>query len=145
MGLRGISAVLWVLFVGWGSTLVAGDWASATHSSLTAQRPILLAQNAAPADRNAVNTAARPGDMMADSPVKFPATGALPAKYAPDVKTESEPVEKDYYLFSSPCRSLQQIATIQQDMPKGKFTPPPHAWNMLPRTHRILTSSLHTC
>jgi hypothetical protein len=39
----------------------------------------LSAQEAAPADRNAVNTAARPGGMMADSPVKFPEKGALPA------------------------------------------------------------------
>ena len=42
------------------------------------------AQDAAPADRNPVNTAARPGDMMADSPVTFPKSGALPAKYPPD-------------------------------------------------------------
>jgi hypothetical protein len=39
----------------------------------------VLAQNAAPADRNAVNTVTRPGGMMADSPVKFPASGALPS------------------------------------------------------------------
>jgi lysophospholipase L1-like esterase len=31
----------------------------------------MVAQDAAPADRNAVNTRARPGDMMADSPVTF--------------------------------------------------------------------------
>ena len=36
------------------------------------------AQDAAPADRNAVNTAARPGDMMADSPVTFPEQGRCP-------------------------------------------------------------------
>jgi len=39
------------------------------------------AQNAAPAERNAVNSAARPGGMMADSPVTFPKEGALPSKY----------------------------------------------------------------
>ena len=53
------------------------------------------AQNAAPADRNAVNTAARPGGMMADSPVTFPKEGALPAKYPPDVKERAEAAEKD--------------------------------------------------
>jgi len=42
------------------------------------------AQDAAPADRNAINTRVRPGDMMADSPVTFPKEGALPAKYLPD-------------------------------------------------------------
>jgi hypothetical protein len=64
--------------------------------------PSVFAQNAAPADRNNVNTAARPGDMMADSPVVFPKEGPIPAKYPPDVKELGEPVEKDYYLFSSP-------------------------------------------
>jgi lysophospholipase L1-like esterase len=97
------------------------------------------AQNAAPGDRNAVNTAARPGDMMADSPVTFPKEGALPAKFPPDVKEKSEPVEKDYYLFSSPCRSLAQIEAIQKDMPPGWFTPPPPDWTHLSRTRRILT------
>ena len=97
------------------------------------------AQDAAPADRNAVNTAARPGGMMADSPVTFPKEGALPAKYPPDVKERSEPAEKDYYLFSSPCRSLAQIKTIQKEMPKGEFTSPPPDWTYLDRTRRILT------
>ena len=50
------------------------------------------AQDAAPADRNAVNTAARPGGMMADSPVTFPKQGALPAKYPPDVKDQRRAV-----------------------------------------------------
>ncbi|HSA02306.1 MAG TPA: alpha-L-fucosidase, partial [Candidatus Paceibacterota bacterium] len=97
------------------------------------------AQNAAPADRNAVNTAARPGDMMADSPVVFPKEGAIPAKYPPDVKERSEPVEKDYYLFSSPCRSLVQIEKIQAEMPPGNFTLPTSDWKNLGRTRRILT------
>jgi hypothetical protein len=97
-----------------------------------------FAQNAAPADRNNVNTATRPGDMMADSPVVFPKEGPIPAKYPPDVKEQSEPVEKDYYLFSSPCRSLAQIDKIQAEMPPGKFTLPISDWKNLERTHRIL-------
>ena len=63
----------------------------------------------------------------------------MPAKYPPDVKEQSEPVEKDYYLFSSPCRSLAQIDKIQAEMPPGAFTPPPADWKYLPRTRRILT------
>ena len=98
-----------------------------------------IAQDAAPADRNAVNTAARPGDLMADSPVTFPKEGALPAKFPPDVRDKSEPAEKDYYIFSSPCRSLAQIAAIQAEMPKGEFTPPPPDWAHLRRTRRLLT------
>jgi hypothetical protein len=101
--------------------------------------PAAFAQNAAPADRNNVNTAARPGDMMADSPVVFPKEGPIPAKYPPDVKEQSEPVEKDYYLFSSPCRSLAQIEKIQAEMPPGKFTLPTPDWKNLARTRRILT------
>ncbi len=97
------------------------------------------AQNAAPADRNAVNTAARPGDMMADSPVVFPKKGALPSKYPPDVRVEREPVEKDYFLFGSPCRSLVQIEKIQSEMPAGTFTAPSPDWPHLQRTRRILT------
>jgi len=99
------------------------------------------AQNAAPADRNAVNAAVRPGDMMADSPVTFPKEGALPAKFPPDLKQQSEPVERDYYLFSSPCRSLAQIRMIQQEMPRGEFTPPPPDWKHLQRTQRLLTEA----
>jgi lysophospholipase L1-like esterase len=96
------------------------------------------AQDAATADRNAVNTAARPGDMMADSPVTFPASGALPAKYPPDVSVKAEPAEPDYYLFGSPCRSLAQIEKIQAEMPRGAFAAPPHDWTHLPRTRRVL-------
>ena len=76
---------------------------------------------------------------MADSPVTFPKQGALPTKYPPDVREQSEPAEKDYFIFSSPCRSLAQIATIQKDMPPGKFTPPPADWKNLQRTRGILT------
>jgi alpha-L-fucosidase len=97
------------------------------------------AQNAAPADRNAVNTTFRPGDMMADSPVTFPKEGALPSKYRQDVPERGEPVEKDYYLFSTPCRSVAQINQIQAEMPKGEFTAPPGDWEPLSRTRRILT------
>lgn len=82
---------------------------------------------------------ARPGGLMADSPVTFPKEGALPAKYPPDVKVQNEPAEKEYYIFSSPCRSLAQIAAIQKDMPPGQFTPPPADWKHLQRTRRILT------
>ena len=84
----------------------------------------LHAQDAAPVDRNPVNTRARPGDMMADSPVTFPERGALPSKFPPDVRTVSTPTEKGYYLFSSPCRSLAQITAIQAEMPAGEFTQP---------------------
>lgn len=78
-------------------------------------------------------------DLTKDSPVKFPEKGALPAKYPPDVKVKSYPVEKDYALFESPCRSLEQIEKIQAEMIKGQFTPPPTDWKHLPRTRRILT------
>ena len=99
----------------------------------------LFAQDAAPADRHPVNTKTRPGDMMADSPVVFPAKGALPSNYPPDVKTISSPTEKGYYLFSSPCRSLQQMAAIRADMPGGEFTRPVNTWTHLQRTRHILT------
>lgn len=97
------------------------------------------AQDAAPADRNAVKTAARPGGMMADSPVTFPKEGALPAKFPPDLKEHSEPAEEDYYIFSSPCRSLEQIRAIEKAMPRGEFTIPKPDWTHLRRTRRILT------
>lgn len=99
----------------------------------------LCAQDAAPADRNAANSTALPTDMRADSPVKFPEQGALPAKYPEDVKTQSWPSEKDYFLFSSPGRSLAQITAIQATMPPGEFAPPANDWKHLPRTRKILT------
>jgi lysophospholipase L1-like esterase len=78
-------------------------------------------------------------DMTADSPVSFPKQGALPAKYPPDRPAKAyDPGEKDYYLFSTPERSLAQIAAIQAAMPAGQFTPPPHDWSHLQRTRRIL-------
>lgn len=97
------------------------------------------AQKAAPADRNAVKTTTRPGGMAADSPVTFPKEGALPAKYPPDAKARSWPAEEGYYIFSSPCRSLAQIETIQKAMPAGQFNPVPPDWAHLQRTRRILT------
>jgi len=79
-------------------------------------------------------------DMMKDSPVKFPEKGALPAKYPPDRPSRTnEAPEKDYYVFSSPERSLEQIARIQAEMPRGVFTAPPNDWAHLRRTRRILT------
>jgi lysophospholipase L1-like esterase len=87
----------------------------------------------------ALMATAAQGDLMKDSPVKFPEKGALPSKYPPDVKTKSYPAEKDYFLFESPCRSLEQIEKIQAEMIKGQFTPPPTDWQHLRRTRRILT------
>jgi len=97
------------------------------------------AQDAAPPDRNAVNTKARPGDMMADSPVTFPKEGCLPARFAPDVKPVDEPAEEGYFIFSTPCRSLTQIRAIQQEMPPGQCTKPPADWTHLRRTRHTLT------
>ena len=76
--------------------------------------------------------------MMADSPVSFPEKGALPSRHPPDVRVESKPAEKDYYLFSSPCRSLDQIEQIQSQMPAGEFTSPKPDWAHLSRTRKIL-------
>jgi arylsulfatase A len=78
-------------------------------------------------------------DMLADSPVKFPKEGALPAKYPPDrVATTNEATESDYYIFASPERSVVQIQAIQAEMPDGRFTPPPPDWAHLSRAARIL-------
>lgn len=80
-------------------------------------------------------------DMMADSPVQFPAKGALPAKYPPDRSSKTnEATEKDYYIFRTPERSLAQIAVIQVEMPAGQFTAPTQDWTHLQRTRRILTA-----
>jgi lysophospholipase L1-like esterase len=79
------------------------------------------------------------GDMMKDSPVKFPEKGPLKAKWPPDVKTDQKSPEKDYSIFGTPQRSLEQIAKIQAEMPKGEFTPPKPDWMHLKRTRRILT------
>lgn len=101
--------------------------------------PPLSAQDAKPEDQNGVNTTAKPGDMMADSPIQFPAKGALPAKFPPDLKTQSFPTETDSFLSSSPCRSLSQIEQIQAAMPDGKFQIPGNDWNHLTRTRQLLT------
>jgi len=79
--------------------------------------------------------------MADDSPVKFPETGALPAKYPPDQPAKDhETPEAEYSIFSTPERSLAQIATIQAEMPQGQFTPPSRDWQHLQRTQRILTT-----
>ncbi|MCF6311331.1 MAG: SGNH/GDSL hydrolase family protein [Verrucomicrobiales bacterium] len=98
-----------------------------------------VAQDADVKDRNEVNTTARPGSMMEDSPVKFPKKGALPSKYNPDIRQEREDAEKDYFIFASPCRSLKQIEQIQQQMPKGEFKVAKQDWFGLTRTHKVLT------
>ncbi len=78
-------------------------------------------------------------DMAADSPVKFPKQGALPAKYPPDQPArDGTAPEPGYYLFSTPERSLQQIRKIQAEMPPGTFTPPKPDWTHLARTRRRL-------
>ncbi|MDY0170469.1 MAG: hypothetical protein RBS80_28270, partial [Thermoguttaceae bacterium] len=72
---------------------------------------------------DSAGTPAAHADMMKDSPVTFPERGALPAKYPPDVRSEErESPEPDYSIFSTPNRSLEQIAAIQAEMPEGQFT-----------------------
>lgn len=100
--------------------------------------PWCAAQDAAPADRNEINTRARPGGMMADSPVTFPEQGALPSRFPPDVRAESFPCEENYYLFESPCRSVQQIRSIRATLPEGRYAQPVNDWSFLPRTRRRL-------
>lgn len=77
-------------------------------------------------------------DMMRDSPVTFPATGALPSKHPTDVKTTWEKPEADYALFGANERSIEKIDAIQAEMVKGTFTPPATDWARLPRTRKIL-------
>jgi len=95
-------------------------------------------QNAAPKDRNAVNSRKRPGTMFADSPVVFPEKGCLPSRYQPDVKHTTSPSEKEYYIFGSPCRSLKQIDQIQSESPKGTFKPVPQDRDHLKQTFKKL-------
>ncbi len=78
-------------------------------------------------------------DMTKDSPVTFPKQGALPAKFPLDRSGAREPAEKDYGIFGTPERSLEQIAKIQAEMPAGEFTAPPADWANLQRTRKILT------
>ena len=81
-----------------------------------------------------------PDTLAADSPVQFPADGPVPAKYPPDLPAKDGlSPEEGYYLFSTPERSLDQIRTIQAEMPAGQFTAPAQDWANLPRTRRILT------
>ena len=103
--------------------------------------PLVLALVAAllPMASPAQDGTAPAADPRVDSPVTFPAQGALPAKYPEDVKCGAFPAEKDYYLFTSPGRSLAQLAVIQQEMPPGEFTPPANDWKHLQRTRKILT------
>lgn len=75
---------------------------------------------------------------MADSPVKFPKSGALPAKFPPDVQVKHFPAEKDYYIFETPERSLAQIEKIQAEMPAGKMDVPKTDWRNLARTSQRL-------
>jgi len=78
-------------------------------------------------------------DLNADSPVKFPASGALPARYPADRPTkDGAEVEPGTYVSSTPERSLDQIRKIQAEMPAGSFKAPPADWKNLPRTRRIL-------
>lgn len=100
--------------------------------------PFLFSQDAAPVDRNEINSTAVPAKMADDSPVVFPKKGAMPGKYLPDIKVTVETVEEGYSVFPSPCRSLAQIAQIQKELPAGSFTPPPAAWENLQRVRRIL-------
>ena len=99
---------------------------------------LLFSQDAAPADRNEINSTATAAKMSDDSPVVFPKNGPIPAKYPPDVKVVTEAVEKGYSIFPSPCRSMAQIEQIQKEMPAGVFTPPLSAWQNLRRVRRIL-------
>lgn len=91
-------------------------------------------------ERKSENDPAFTSSMMKDSPVVFPKQGCLPAKFPPDVKQVDQPTEKDYFVFSSPCRSTKQIAAIQKEMPPGTFTNPPADWTFLRNTRRILTA-----
>ena len=76
--------------------------------------------------------------MMGDSPVQFPESGALPAEYPPDQPATHEPVEDEYFLFSSPERSLQQIRAIRTEMPRGGYTAPSNDWRHLERARDLL-------
>ncbi len=78
------------------------------------------------------------GDLMKDSPVRFPDKGPLPAKYPPDMPTEREVPEPEYSIFANPERSVAQIARIQREMVPGSFQPPKQDWTHLPRTRRVL-------
>jgi lysophospholipase L1-like esterase len=86
-------------------------------------------------------------DIAADAPGPFPKAEAWSHAYKPmkypldrwDKDGDTNPPEKDYYLFRTPERSLEQVQKIQADMPKGEFTPAPHDWTYLKRTQKLLT------
>lgn len=100
----------------------------------------VAAQDARPEDQNAVNSKSAPAaSMMEDSPVIFPEKGALPSKFPPDVEVERTFPDHGYSISGSPKRSLEQIDTIQAEMPKGEFTQPPTDWERLARTKKILS------
>jgi lysophospholipase L1-like esterase len=125
-------------------TSAPGDWGpGASNQIITAAGRFIVATT-----RVAISAVLLSGlavcvasaDMTADSPVKFPSQGALPAKYPPDQPSKvHEKAEEGYYIFSSPQRSLKQVERIQAEMPQGEFTPPQPDWSHLPRTRRILT------
>jgi hypothetical protein len=127
---------------------------------------VASAQNAAPGTRNAMEqtTAPTPGlddsSLAADSPKTFPRKGSLPLLYPPNLPMRDEEAEADYFIFSAPLeagtpighvptdvpapsrypgRTLEQIARIESEMPKGTFTAPRNDWQHLTRTHRLLT------
>ncbi len=110
-------------------------------------------QDAAPRDRSAINAPTGPSRMAADSPVTFPASGPLPPTHSPDVSQPAQPSEEGVFVFESlplappeagtPAakytgRSAAQVAAITGTLPPGEFTPPPHDWQHLPRTRRLL-------
>ena len=103
------------------------------------------AQNAAPGDRNASNSPEAIPAMCVDSPVEFPKSGPIPAKYVEALATHMPVVEEDYFLFSSPTRPLEQINTVQAEMPPGNFSRPANDWKYLQRTKKKLLEggSLH--
>ncbi|MFZ4508978.1 MAG: SGNH/GDSL hydrolase family protein [Fimbriimonas sp.] len=77
---------------------------------------------------------------LPDSPVVFPKGGALPAMYPSNLAVKSYPVEPEYYMFSTPERSLSQIRKIQADMPAGTFAKVKHDRKPLGKTFRRLRS-----
>jgi len=124
---------------GWGGNDLTGD--GLPDDLVTDHVRAWQLPGSAPKERTAPMPPNPPPDTLAaDSPVQFPASGALPAKYPPDLPAQDgTSPEEGYYLFSTPERSLEQIRAIQAEMAAGQFTPPVHDWTNLPRTRRILT------
>jgi lysophospholipase L1-like esterase len=87
-----------------------------------------------------VSCLAAQADLSKDSPMTFPATGALPSKHAPDRPAKDfQSPEEGYAIFGTPERSLEQINKIQAEMVEGKFAPPAPDWTELKRTRKVLT------